>query len=116
MFRTYRHVDPLSVMQVQNGASWNCCPHFRLLAVEGRGNKHANAHRSWIWYFEPHLRSAEAGIENRQDVIDAPFEDPVWVGVQADIRILADAHGVEIIFVNIADDPHIRKIRDREGI
>ena len=45
-----------------------------------------------------------------------PFEDLVGIGVQTDIRVLADVHGIEIIFVNVADDPDIRKIGDGEGI
>ena len=64
----------------------------------------------------PNLGGVHAGIEDWQDVVDSAFEDLVGVGVQANIRGLADVHGVEIVFVNVADDPDIRKIGDGEGI
>ena len=56
------------------------------------------------------------GIENRQDVVDASLEDLFGIGVQADIGIFADAHGIEIVFVNVADDPDMGKIGDGERI
>src|ERR1039458_3826879 len=116
MSGTYRCVNPLAIMQVQNGSGGNWGPCFRLLPVERGSNEHAHAHRSWIRHFEPNLRSTEAGIENRQDVIDPPFADMVGIGVQPDIRVLTDVHRVEIVLVNVTDDPDIRQIRDGEGI
>src|SRR6266852_1120530 len=32
------------------------------------------------------------------------------------IRVLSNVHGVEIVFINITDDPDIGQIRDGEGI
>ena len=69
-----------------------------------------------IGHFEANFCRAEAGIENRQYVIDPSFEDFVGISVQVDIGVFADVHRVEIIFVNVTDDPDIGKIRNGEGI
>ena len=45
-----------------------------------------------------------------------PLRSLIGIGVQADVGGLADVHGIEIVFVNVADDPDIRKIGDGEGI
>ena len=66
--------------------------------------------------FQPYFRRADSGIENWQDVIDPAFQDLIGVGIQADIRVLAHMHGIQIILVNVTDDPDIRKIGNRKGI
>ncbi len=111
-----RRVNPLAIMQVQNGGGRNRGPRFGLFAVKGRGDEHAHAHHAGVGDFKANFCGAKAGIENRQDVIDPAFEDAVGIGVQVDIRVFADAHCVEIIFVNVADDPDIREVGDGEGI
>ncbi len=103
-------------MQVQNRGRRHRGVRFRLLAVEGRRDEHSDAHQSGIGDLKPNLGGADVGIENRQNVVDAALEDLVGIGVQVNIRVLADVHGVEIIFVNVADDPDIGKIGDGEGI
>ena len=111
-----RGVNPLAIVQMQNGSGGNGAPHFRLLPVKSGGDEHAHAHHSGVGDFEPNFCGAEIGIENRQNIIDASFEDLIGIGIQADVRILADVYGIEIIFVNVTDDPDIRKIGDGEGI
>ena len=66
--------------------------------------------------FEANFGGAEAGIENRQNVVDPALEDLVGIGVQMDVGVFADVHRVEIIFVNVADDPDIRQIGNGERI
>ena len=89
---------------------------LRLLAVERGRDEHSDAHQAGIFHLEAHLGGAQAGIENRQNVVDAGLEDLIGIGAEMDIGRVADAHGVEIIFVDVADDPDIGKIGDGERI
>src|SRR5580658_5471386 len=116
MVGTHRDVYPFAIMQMQDGRGGNSSPHLRLLAVESRGDEHPYAHDSWIRDFKAYFCRMQRGIENRQNVIDAAFEHLAGVSVQTDIRIFADVHRIEIIFVDIADDPDKRKIGDSERI
>ena len=43
-----------------------------------------------------------------------PFKTLPGIGVQMDVRVLADVHGVEIILVNVTDDPDIGEIGNGE--
>src|SRR5579863_476715 len=100
-------------MQVQNRSCRNGCPRFGLSAVEGRSDEHPDAHHSlWVWNLDADLRSTDIGIQNWQDVIDLSLQDPLGIGVQVDVREVPDTRGVEIILVNVTDDPDIRKIRN----
>src|ERR1039458_8591348 len=103
-------------MQMQNGGGGNRAARFRLLAIESGGHEHAHAHQIGVGHFQPNFRSADRGIENGKYVVDAAFQNLVGISVQMDIGILADVYGVEIVFVNIADDPDIRQIGDGERI
>ena len=111
-----RRVDPLAIMQVQNGGGRNRRARFGLLAVEGRGDEHSHPHHSRVSDFDPDLCRADIRIEYRQNVVDPAFEDLLGIRVQPDIGELADMHRIEIVFVNVADDPDIRKIGDSEWI
>ena len=44
------------------------------------------------------------------------LENLLGIGIQVDVGEFADAHRVEIILVNIADNPDVGKIGDREGV
>ena len=44
----------------------------------------------------------------------AALQEPVRIGVQLDIRILAHVHLRQIVFIHVADDPHVRHVGDRE--
>src|SRR3984957_16956111 len=109
-----RGINPIAVMQVQNRGRRNCRPYFRLLPIKGRSYEHSDAHQSRVGDFDPDLGGADTRIENRQNVVDPSLKDFIGIRIQLNIRSLSDVHRVEIILVNIADDPNIRKIRDGE--
>src|ERR1035437_5411805 len=62
------YIDPVPVMQIENGRCGYSNTHLFLLPLEGRCHKHAYPHEAWIWYLDPDLASPEAGIENWQDI------------------------------------------------
>src|SRR5579863_6241021 len=101
---------------MQNGGGGDGSPGFRTLAVEGRGYKHADAHGPRVGDLDADFRGTNAGIENGQDVVDAAFENFAGVGIQVDVRDIADVDGVEIVFINIADDPDIGEIGDGKRV
>jgi hypothetical protein len=103
-------------MKVQDGSGWNCRARFRLLAVERGRDEHSDAHLSRVLQLQTYFRGAKVGIENWQDVIHAALEYLVGIGIEMDIGSVADAHGVEVIFVQVADDPDVREIGNGEGI
>jgi len=103
-------------VQVQNRTGWDCGLGFRLLAVERGGDEHSDAHQAGILHLNTHLSGTEAGIENGKNVVDATLEDPVGIGIETDVGRVADAHRVEIIFVNVADNPDVGQVGDGEGI
>ena len=111
-----RHIDPLAVVQVKNGGGGNGGVSLGMASVEcGRG-EHADANHSGIFHFDPDLGGVDVGIEDGEDIVDASFERLVGKRVQANLGLVADADGVEIIFVNVADDPDIGKIGDGERV
>ncbi len=69
-----------------------------------------------ILHFQPDLRGADVGIENRADIADPPGENAVRIGVQLDVGKLAHVHVLQIVFKDIADNPDVRKIGNRERV
>ncbi len=60
------------------------------------------------------LGGAEAGIERRADVRDGAGEDLAGKGVEADVRMLAEMDGSEVVLIDVADDPDVREVGDGE--
>ena len=116
MSRAYRRVNPLAIMQVQNRVGGNRNVHFRRAAVKRSRREHAHTHHPRIGHLQPNLRRAETRIKNRQDVIDAALQNLAGICVQPDIGILPDVYGIEIVFINVANDPDVRKIGDGKRI
>src|SRR5580704_794570 len=111
-----RHVDPLAVVKVQNRGSGNGGVSLRLFAEECGAGKHADPHHSRILHLQTYFCGTDAGIENRQNVIDASLEGLVRIRIEMDLGSLADADRVEIVFINVADDPDVGKIGNRKRI
>ena len=47
---------------------------------------------SGIGDFQAHFGCADIGIENREDVIDPPFKNPVRICIQVDVREFTEMH------------------------
>ena len=101
-------------MDMQDGACRDRRVHFHGLTAEGRRHKHAEAHRSGIVHFDADFASSEIWVEDRADIADPSIEDLPGICVQTDLSRVTQMHGGQIVFVNIADDPHAGKIGDGE--
>src|SRR3984957_6808469 len=110
------YVNPLAIVQVQNCRGWNGGVSFGMLPVEGRGHEHSHPHNPWVWHLDSNFCGTEVGIENRQNVIDPALQGPIGIRIQADVGGFADLRGVKVVFVNVANNPDIRQIRNGEGI
>ena len=76
-----------------------------LLAIKGGGDEHADPHEPGVLHFQPDLRGADSGVEDGPDVADTALKHPAGIGVEADVRIVAQADEGEIVLVHVADDP-----------
>ncbi len=85
-------------------------------AMEGRRGEHAEPHQPRILNFETHLGGADVGIENGPDIVDPGAEDAIRVGVQPDIGEFPQPHVLQIVLKNVAHNPDVRHIGDRERI
>ena len=59
-------------------------------AVEGRGDEHAQLENAGIGDLDADLGGADGGIEHRTDVADAAGQRLVGIGVELDLRGLAE--------------------------
>ena len=82
--------------------------HFRLAAMERGSDEHADAHQSWIFDLETDLRGTDRGIENRAYVADPRFEHFAGVGIEMNVRIIANLNLRQRIFVNVTKNPDMR--------
>src|ERR1700719_3896422 len=91
---------------------------MRLLpqAAKRRGNEHTHAHHSRIAHFDAHLGGAHCWIEDGKDVTDAAGKRLVGIGNQADLGRFANVNLWKIILVNVANNPYVTEIGDRERI
>ena len=55
------------------------------------------------------------GIKNGADVADAAGDGAIGICVQLDPRFLAELNAGNIVFIDVADDPHGGEIGDGEG-
>ena len=78
-----RDVNPLAIVQMQNGSGGNGSVRFRFFPVKGSGDEHAHAHDAGIGDFQSNFSGVKIGIEDRQNIIDSSFENPIGVGIQA---------------------------------
>jgi len=99
---------------MQNGRGGNGSPRFGLLPVE-RAVTNMPTASCRVGDFEPNLGRVIVGSRTGRMLPIRPFKT-CGISGQVNIRILARMYGVEIVFVNVADDPHIRKVGDGEGI
>jgi len=60
--------------------------------MECGGDKHPDAHDSWIAYFNAHFGRAQRRIEHRRNIADASGEYLIGICVQADFRRFAYMH------------------------
>ena len=88
--------------------------HLCGLAAECRLREHAEPHHSGILHFDAHLGSANAGIENSANIADLALERPIGIGIQGDLRGIAEPDVRQVILVHVADDPDRRDIGNRK--
>src|SRR6516162_5283440 len=65
-----RHVHPIAIVQVQDGARRHDGVDFVRLSVKRRRDEHADAHHAGIGYLDADLRGANRGIEDGSDIAD----------------------------------------------
>ena len=102
------HIKPLAIMQVQNRSRRHHGVHFCLAAMESGSDEHADAHQSGIFNFETNLRGTDRGIENRAYVTDPRLENLAGVGIEMNIRIIANLNLRQRILVNVTNNPDMR--------
>src|SRR5438067_1695523 len=98
-------------MQMQSCRSRYAGVFFLPRAVENGSNKHSDAYETGIRYLQPDLGSTDVWIEDWPDVPDSPREDPIRIGIQMNIRILAETHLRQIVLVHVAKYPDARHVR-----
>ena len=106
-------VDPIAIVQMQDGGCGNRGMHVLFLAVERRSDKHPHTHQPGIGNLDAHLGGAQRGIQNRTDVANAAEEDSVGVGIQPNFRGLAYVHAGQIVLKNIAKNPDVAQVGNR---
>src|SRR5271156_818561 len=111
-----RHVNPLAVVQVQYSTGWKGRMHFRSFSVKSCTGKHADPEHSRILNLNSDLSRADVGVEDGQNVVDPSFEELIGIGIEVDVCVFPNIDCTEIVFVDIADDPDVRKVRKRERI
>src|SRR5258707_14500637 len=99
---------------MQNGGGWNNTVHFFFLSVERRSDEHAHTHHSRITHLNPHLGGANRRIEDGKDVADAASKSLLGLGVEADFCCFANMYFGKIILVDIAENPYVTQVGDRE--
>ena len=77
------------------------------LAVEGGPHEHAQPHHSGILNFDANLGGADVGIEDRADVADPALEHAIGIGIQADLRGIAQPDIGQVILIHVADHPDV---------
>src|ERR1700751_66130 len=107
---------PVAVMQVQHSATRDHGVGLTVQPVKRGGDKHASTHHAGICYFDSNFSRAGITIEDLSYVADAAVKNTAWIGVQFHVRCVTEAHGREVIFINITDDPDSRKIRNGEEV
>ena len=100
------HEDPVAVMQVKHGIGRNHGMCLLGAAGKGRRGKHAQLEEAGIGNLDAHLGGADGGIEHRADVADAAGERTIGIGVDVDLRFLAQLQLGNVVLVDIADDPN----------
>ena len=103
-------------MQVQNRGGRHGRALFHGLAVERRGDEHAEPHQAGILHFQPDLGGANVGIDDRQNVADPPLQNAVRISDQMDVGIFADMHLRHVVLPHIADNPDVRQVGNRERV
>src|SRR6266852_4199290 len=109
-------IDPVAIVQMQDGGCRNEGMSFFFLDVKGRREKHTNAHQFWIANLDAHLCCAQRGIENGKHIVDAASKCLVGVSIQVDFGGFADMDTRKIILVDIAHNPHVAQVGNRERI
>ena len=111
------HVHPVAIVQVQDRDRRHHRPHLLLLAVESGGYEHAEAHHAGILHLAAapwrcgcwDRESARYCRSRREDAVRDRRSD--WMSAYS-----PRCTNGEIVFVDVADDPHVRKIGDGERV
>ena len=105
-----RQVNPIAIVQVQDGRRWNGGVGFFLLTAESGGDEHSGAHIAGIVDLDANFGGANIGIEDRADVADGAGDDLIGIGVEANFGGVAEANAGQIVFIDVADDPDVGEI------
>src|SRR5713226_768740 len=116
LFVGRRNVDPVAIVQMQNGGSRHSGMRFFFLPVKYSRDEHAHAHQTWIAHLDAHLGRAKRWIEDGKDVVDAAVKCLVGVSIQADFGCFADMHVGKIVLVDVTENPYMAQVGDRERI
>ena len=69
-----------------------------------------------ILNFQPDLRGAKVGIEDRADIADPALQNQVRVSIQMNVRVFTEADKRKIVFIHVAQHPDVREIGNREWV
>ena len=108
--------DEIAIVHVQDGGRRDDGVHLLGLTAEGGPHEHAQPHDSGILHFNSNLGGADIGIENRANVADLPLEHAIGIGIQADLRRIAEPDVGQVVLVHVADNPDGRQIGNRERV
>ena len=103
--------DKIAIVHVQDGGCRDNRVHLPGLTAEGGPHEHAQPHDSRILNFDPNLGRADVGIENRADVAHPSLEHAIGIGIQADLRGIAEPDAGQVVLVHVADNPDVTRGR-----
>src|ERR1700730_397078 len=101
---------------MENCGSLNRRVRFFLHSMQSCRNEHPYFYESRIAHLDAHLSGSQTGIQNRTDVADAACEGFVRISVQANFSVISDVDIDQIVFIHVAKNPNVGKIRYCEWI
>src|SRR6202044_4269726 len=81
------YINPVSIVQVEDGRGGHGCMRFRPASVEGGCGEHTETHQPVrIGDLNANFPGADGRVKNGVNLADGAADDAVGIGVEADIR------------------------------
>jgi hypothetical protein len=90
-------------MQVQHGVGRHCGKVCFLRLSKVGVDEHAEFEEARIGNFDADLGGANGGVEDRADVADAAGEHFVGIGIDMNLRCLAELDLGDVVFKDVAE-------------